>query len=117
MIKHKTRLFWLAALLVFVGLVAATFFYYPSTSEPPKVSKEVVNEQIEKERSQKQASGTDEAGIDVSGIPAQKIGEEQGRCYLAYFESLDPSERGPEQQRITKEASERGILPPEVVGC
>ena len=60
-----------------------------------------------------------EAGQDVSTIP--KLSPEENRrtgaCLRAYYESLPADQRGPESQRVVREANERGVTPFDVVGC
>jgi hypothetical protein len=63
--------------------------------------------------------GRDEGGQDISNIPDLSPEEHQRRapCFRSYMESLPREERGIEQQRITREANEKGVTTYEIVGC
>ncbi len=90
---------------------------YPGEDIDEVARKLAYEQQVRAHLAQQKASGKNEAGQDVSNIPQKKMTPEQGTCFRNYFESLPRDQRGKEQQRVTAEANERGITPPEVVGC
>lgn len=66
-----------------------------------------------------QKSGVNAAGQDVSNIPPMTPEESKafGQCMQQHMVQIDPEERGKEEQRITREANEKGVSRSEIIEC
>ncbi len=82
-------------------------------------AKEQAEQMQQKSIEAQKKSGKNAAGQDVSNIPEMSPKERRAEadCLRNYYNSLPPEQRGPESQRVVREANAQGVTPGAVVGC
>lgn len=88
-------------------------------AEQQKEQRKAVDEMAQKQAEAQQESGVNAAGQDVSNIPMMTPEESRAyaQCLQQHMAEIDSEKRGKEEQRITREANERGVARSEIIGC
>ncbi len=88
-------------------------------AEQQEEQRKAVDEMAQKQAEAQQESGVNAAGQDVSNIPVMTPEESRAyaQCLQQHMAEIDPEERGKEEQRITREANEKGVARSEIIGC